>query len=1306
MSNSTPRNEPDSEPQKPGNSASVIGSYRIIEAIGKGGMGTVYKAEHMRFKRVVALKVLPRKHASNPLLLARFRREATAASQLQHPNIIAIYDQGEWNGRYYIALEYADGEDLLSLIRKRGKLPVRRAIEITKQTLEGLQHAHQRGIVHRDIKPSNLLIRKDGVVQLADLGLALHAGEDTESGVTRTGTTVGTVDYMSPEQARGSKNIDVRSDLYSLGCSLFHMLTGHPPFPGGTTTEKLLNHAKSIPPDIRHEHPEIPESLVAVLNRMMFKQPEDRYQTPRELLNELKHLPLQNTSNPRSDLLALEEENEACIPPQTARLEPDKPKTAFNPRKNRDKKAVQSTPTRAVSFEPVREHWKIIAIAGSLLSIAALLLFLVVQYSNSGVSAPQNGTSGLKRRLELLNESHVITPSSDAATNQDTDEPTEFREFGLGRSFEQNQKARPQADPTPEKNLSLVLEPARSRDEYAPSWYTKDGSTDHPERLITVQRYGEINGSGTFKDLQQAFLSITSGESVTVEIRDNGPFYLSPLQIQHGKNVTLRAAMGYEPILIFDPADDETTRVLLSIDKTQVSLENLHFVASPSPAPSHSPFCFIEAKTSSVTIRNCSFTIHESFSRTDSENPSTNPIIGAGEILRPDKASSSLSSKETEPRLFPSFIRIPAIREASEMCQFVVTNTLISGPKISPFLIERNHIDLILDNSLLVSDRAILLGSSKSINQVTSQQRTLRMISSTIITNSPVFQFSELPSDQEDAAIHILLLDSILANQTGSSHPLLMTGSAKNFTHNGPIRFETHNSHFLGWSELIHQASTGRTRVQSADQWLQFWKVEQPQIYIDDSTPFENIRPNSLISSNDLLTQTALPHPENNQAGTASKTKCPVPLYDPDATSPVGIHRSQIARLPQHIRALAFSSFLVPEEFHSRSSWNQAAETSNIRHEEIDLEKSRIDLGKFISEHASGQTLFVTIRGTGKHFFSPIRVREHSLHLRFLSSNEGEPLTLIPRAQRGIDAHIDVVNGNLEIDGARFEFTRSQSVTPYWMIRVEQGNLSLNKCWLKSPIRRSETFHGLISWSGSKKTESDISAPELSCSISNSFLFSSNRILQTEMAHSALFLSNSALVSLSHVFDFQPSSPGHLNGTVQLRNSTLWGRDTIFFFSPSEIQRKSVIPLKIFATESIFSSAPGSPKSSLSASLLNCSSNLLSNNQLIWNGKRNVYAHLARFLTTEYSAQESTPNFQQDWIKTWGRIHEIEGWFEPQSIWEQRPTIRDLKPSDFLLAERIRSSLSYAGVDPAQLPKSHTPSSTESKKRRKTIINF
>ncbi|GEM_PF-2261082 len=1304
MSNPTPRNEPDSEPKKSGTSTSVIGSYRIIEAIGKGGMGTVYKAEHMRLKRVVALKVLPRKHASNPLLLARFRREATAASQLQHPNIIAIYDQGEWNGRYYIALEYADGEDLLSLIRKRGKLPVRRAIEITKQSLEGLQHAHQRGIVHRDIKPSNLLIRKDGVVQLADLGLALHADEDTESGVTRTGTTVGTVDYMSPEQARGSEDIDVRSDLYSLGCSLFHMLAGHPPFPGGTTTEKLLKHAKSIPPDIRHENSEIPESLVAVLNRMMAKQPENRYQTPRELLNELTHLPLKNTSNTRSDLLAMEDEDETCIPPQNENVKPSQPKTTFKSKKNRNKKEVQSTPTRSISFEPFREQWKIITITGSLLSIAALLIFLAVQYSNSGVSAPQNGTSGLKRRLELLDESHVITPSSDTSTNQDTHESTEFREFGLGRSFDQNQKASLQANPIPEVNLSLVLEPARSRDAYAPSWYTTDSSTDHPERLITIQRYGVINGSSTFRDLQQAFLSITPGQSVTVEIRDNGPFYLSPLQIQHGKHVTLRAAMGYEPILIFDPSDDETTHVLLSIDKTHVSLENLHFVAAPSPAPSHSPFCFIEAKTSSVTIRNCSFTIPENFSRTHSEKSSTNPIIGAGEILRPDQTSSSPSSEKTEPLLLPSFIRIPANHEASEMCQFVVTNTLISGPKLSPFLIERNHIDLVLDNSLLISDRAIILGSSKPLNQIVSQQRTLRMISSTLITNSPVFQFLELPSDREDTAIRILLLDSILANQTGSSHPLFITGSDKNLTHDGPIRFETHNSHFLGWRQLIPHTRTGRTRVQSSDQWLQFWKVEQPQIHIDDSTPFKKIRPNSWISSNDLLTQTAPSHPENNQAE-PSNNELPVSLYDPDTTSPVGIHRSQIARPPQHIQALAFSSFPVPE-FHSRSTWNQTSETSTGHHEEVDLDKSRIDLGEFISEHVSSQTLFVTIRGTGKHFFSPIRVRDHSLHLRFLSSKGGEPLTLIPRSQRGIDAHIDIRNGNLKIDGARFEFTRSQSATPSWMIRVEQGNLSLNKCWIKSPIRRSETFHGLISWSGSKKSESEISTTERSCSISNSFLFSSNRILKTEMAHKALFLAHSALVSLSHVFDFQPASPGHLNGTVQLRNCTLLGRDTIFLLSPADFQRKSVIPLKIFATESIFSSAPGSPKSSLSASLLNCSSNLLSNSQLIWKGKRNVYAHLARFLTTEHSVEESTPNFQQDWIKTWGQIHEIQGWFEPQSIWEQRPTIRDLKPSDFLLAKRIRSSLSHAGVDPAQLPRSYAASSTKSKKRRKTIINF
>jgi serine/threonine protein kinase len=265
-----------------------LGPYELKRKLGQGGMGAVYLAVDPRKKEQLALKILPREKASNPQLVKRFKAEAQNAAQLSHENIVAIFGTGEDDGYLYIALEFIDGIDVHDLIQKRGVLPVKRSIDIIKQVSRALQHALEQHIVHRDIKPANLLVRRDGVVKLADMGLARAVDESIETGITRAGTTVGTVDYMSPEQARNSKAADVRSDIYSLGCTWYHMLTGRPPFAEGSLTNKLNAHAKQPPPDARDINPNVPEGVVAVMQRMMAKNPDDRYQSPQELIDDLE----------------------------------------------------------------------------------------------------------------------------------------------------------------------------------------------------------------------------------------------------------------------------------------------------------------------------------------------------------------------------------------------------------------------------------------------------------------------------------------------------------------------------------------------------------------------------------------------------------------------------------------------------------------------------------------------------------------------------------------------------------------------------------------------------------------------------------------------------------------------------------------------------------------------------------------------------------------------------------------------------------------------------------------------------------
>jgi tRNA A-37 threonylcarbamoyl transferase component Bud32 len=258
----------------------LLGSYVLLERLGEGGMGAVFKARNWKLGRVVAVKLIRKESLDNPDAVRRFHREIRAAAQLDHPNIVRALDADEVGGTHLLVMEYAPGADLARLVEMHGPLPVETACDYCRQAALGLQHAHERGLVHRDVKPSNLLLTPGGVVKVLDMGLArINSGEtgDGSSTMTRDGTVVGTVDYMAPEQAMNSHAVDGRTDLYSLGCSLYFLLAGRGPFPGGTAMEKLVKHRFEEPEAIELLRPGVPPAVAAVVRTLMGKRPEDRY---------------------------------------------------------------------------------------------------------------------------------------------------------------------------------------------------------------------------------------------------------------------------------------------------------------------------------------------------------------------------------------------------------------------------------------------------------------------------------------------------------------------------------------------------------------------------------------------------------------------------------------------------------------------------------------------------------------------------------------------------------------------------------------------------------------------------------------------------------------------------------------------------------------------------------------------------------------------------------------------------------------------------------------------------------------------
>ncbi|MBN2577812.1 MAG: serine/threonine protein kinase [Pirellulales bacterium] len=265
-----------------------LGHFELIEYVGGGGMGRVFRATDTRLARTVALKILPPDQAADPETLQRFQNEAQSAARLDHDNIARVHYVGEDRGIHFIAFEFVEGVNLRVLMERKGVLPLGEAVIYVLQVAEALSHADSRQVVHRDIKPSNVLITPEGRVKLIDMGLARLRQLDPDAAeLTASGVTLGTFDYISPEQARDPRNADIRSDIYSLGCTFFFMLTGRPPFPQGTVLQKLLQHQSEQPPEVRQFRPDLPEEIAPVLRRMLAKDPQDRYRHPAELVADL-----------------------------------------------------------------------------------------------------------------------------------------------------------------------------------------------------------------------------------------------------------------------------------------------------------------------------------------------------------------------------------------------------------------------------------------------------------------------------------------------------------------------------------------------------------------------------------------------------------------------------------------------------------------------------------------------------------------------------------------------------------------------------------------------------------------------------------------------------------------------------------------------------------------------------------------------------------------------------------------------------------------------------------------------------------
>jgi serine/threonine protein kinase len=273
-----------------GRTPMILGDYVLLDRIGAGGMGQVFKAKHQHMDRLVAIKLISEAMTKDASAVQRFQRELKAAAKLVHPNIVQAYDASVQRGVWYLVMEYVEGRDLAEMLATDGPFTAERAVDLVRQAARGLAFAHSKGIVHRDIKPANLLLDKNGTLKIMDMGLARIEDNPAVDGLTQTGQVMGTVDYMAPEQAIDTRSADARADIYSLGCTLFRLLTDQNMYDGATLVQKLMAHQNSPIPALQQWRPDVSAALATVFERMVAKRPQDRLQTMEDVEDALSGL--------------------------------------------------------------------------------------------------------------------------------------------------------------------------------------------------------------------------------------------------------------------------------------------------------------------------------------------------------------------------------------------------------------------------------------------------------------------------------------------------------------------------------------------------------------------------------------------------------------------------------------------------------------------------------------------------------------------------------------------------------------------------------------------------------------------------------------------------------------------------------------------------------------------------------------------------------------------------------------------------------------------------------------------------------
>lgn len=1218
---------------------SKIGKYDLLKKLGAGGMGTVFLAQDTQLRRKVAIKLLPREKAENPILVRRFQAEAQAAAQLRHDNIVAVYDSGEADGFLYIAMEYVDGQDLYEMVQRRGTIPVKRSIEIIKQVASALQHAHELKIVHRDIKPSNLLIRRlDKAVKLTDLGLARSIDDTIETGITRAGTTVGTVDYMAPEQARNSKAADIRSDLYSLGCTWYHMLTGSPPYPEGSLTNKLQAHAIKPLPDPRTVNPNVTEGLVAVIHRLMAKKPEDRYQTPAELLKDLEESTLTRAAFSQEILNAIQDESGHAVPAanddapteRSGRHEritrgehaehatAGQEASASNPSKSTSSKGKRGAanlppPMRRKVADlpderppsPVAERMKMVIVIAGIIAAIAGLGWLI-----SGVG----GVFDSQANLVVVPEQNQLEPGAAAVAVQPAvAAPVPGQNPGAPQVAPMVAPVAPGAVVNNSQGAPLTVGTASLNPGVAATSGTQSGtgtaavgsSNSSPQAVISSQAIAGIRpsvldqkptaatrtslpnsggnysvGAGAvspthFQTLNDALLKLPP-EGGVVRLMGAGPYSLS-----------LSVPLNVQQLMLL--GDPKTpSLVVLSHDATgqlghlevtgDLELSHIHFVLDSEAQPVTTPASMVQAQGPSVLIQDCSFT-----------------VLG----FQAKALTAITFDHQFSPQTASLF------------------RTAIRGEMDAAFDLRSPAFHITLNDSLVAcgSGTAIRFAGPSGSTPAGETSRWLRSFGSTFCSDYRLIDFSREAGHTQHPGTAIFMRDVVgSCSRSDASSVLLAVSDWLQPDVRETISWSNNNSSFLGFSELIDFGSKSSSHFQSADAWRQFWRQKaEPHEFLQQPWPAK-IEELGLASAA-VFDRDSLPVEVRN----AAQNNLP-------GISAEWIHLPELLH-PERLRALASRLPL------SLPRWT-IAKDGPIR---VDIRKE--DLGQFLSKNEWPDGAVVEAVGYGLCSTSPVTIQGKKLKLIFRQA-EGGPLRLSPKdAPKETRAVFEVRNGLLEIDGLKWEHSDARPRHPAWVIHAVNSGVIVRNCDFRGLEERQLSYAGVLRL----EATSEATPQQTYLGVLNSVLIGAGPLIQTQAETGRLYLRNCVLAAQGTAIEthLQPATKA-TSLAVDIADCTLAATQQVFHVHPGASQGSAKTASRWYLDRNAFV-PPGPWKTVASADpvIVRCPLPVVDQKQMSWWGQSNGIAKEYRtWVAVDGAVPLRTVRTAKEWDETWGEGHD------------------------------------------------------------------